>query len=258
MVETAHALRADPVAWKALLGLASHSYNNATTPDTAALVAGTGKSYWMTEASANGPEAPGDASQAASLASRFLNDVNHNVTDWIHFVGFEVPDPNDNATRILAYTPKPFVITMFQKYFYYRQLSEAFDIGAAFRRSQSSLDGDMTWTYGKKPHLSVAAARNRDGSWAVGLSNYTSNTFPEFDQFHKDNSGFSAQTFSVTVRVPELQRVKSLRFDVRRSNSGVNDRPAGTVVMHSGLVTVPNIGPLDLVTLRSLSAKGNR
>ena len=258
MAETSHALRADPVAWKATLGLASHSYNNGTTPDTAALVAGTGKSYWMTEASANGPEAPGDALQAASLASRFLNDVNHYVTHWIHFVGFEVPDPNDNATRILAYTPKPFAIRVFQKYFYYRQLSEAFDIGAVFRRSQSSVDGDMTWTYGKKPHLSAAAARNPDGSWAVGLSNYTSNAFLAFDQFHKDNSGFPAQTFSVTVRVPELLRVKSLWFALRRSNSGVNDRPAGTVVMHSGVVTVPNIGPLDLVTLRSLPAKGKR
>ena len=167
MVETSHALRADPAAWRALAGLASHSYNNATTPQTAALVAGTDKSYWMTEASDNGPEAPDDALRAASLASRYLNDMNHRVTDWIHFVGFEVPDPHDNATRILAYTPAPFSITTFQKYYYYRQLSRTFDVGAVFRHSQSGLDGDMTWAYGKKPHLSVGAARNPDGTWGV-------------------------------------------------------------------------------------------
>ena len=145
------ALKADPAAWNALAGIASHSYNMAATPEAAKRVLGTGKQYWMTEASDNGPEVPGDAVRAASLASRFLNDMNHGVTHWVHFVGFEVPDPNDNATRILAYTPKPFAITTFQKYYYYRQLSRAFDVGAVFRASQSSLDGDMTWTYGRSP-----------------------------------------------------------------------------------------------------------
>ncbi len=254
MLETAHALRADPDAWRALAGLASHSYNNATTPDSAALVAGTGKSYWMTEASDNGPEVPGDAQRAASLASRFLNDANHRVTHWIHFVGFEVPDPHDNATRILAYTPAPFALTVFQKYYYYRQLSGAFDVGAVFRHSVSSLDGDMTWTFGRKPHVNAAAARNPDGAWAVGLSDDTADDFPATTPFQRDNSGFPAQAFAVTVRVPELSAVHALRFAVRRSNSGVNDVPAGTVVMRDGVVTVPRIGPLDLITLRSLPA----
>ena len=260
LAETSHALRADPAAWQALAGLASHSYNNATTPQSADLEAGTDKSYWMTEASDNGPEAPGDALRAASLASRFLNDMNHRVTHWIHFVGFEVPDPHDNATRILAYTPTPFTITTFQKYYYYRQLSRAFDVGAVFRHSQSGLDGDMTWTYGKKPHLSAAAARNPNGAWSIGLSNFTSPTFQNADDekdFALHNSGYPAQTFAVTVRVPELARIKALRFAVRRSNSGVNDLRAGTVVMHGGVVTVPAVGPLDLVTLRSLPLKGN-
>ena len=250
--QTAHALRADRAAWRALAGLASHSYNNATTPESAALVAGTGKSYWMTEASANGPEAPGDAMQASSLASRFLNDVNHRVTHWVHFVGFEVPDPHDNATRILAYTPRPFAIIAFEKYYYYRQLARAFDVGAVFRHSVSSLEGDMTWTYGRKPRVSAAAARNPDGTWGIGLSDYTSDHFPAFDPFHRDNGGDPAQAFSVTVRVPELAKVKALRFAVRRSNRGVNDVPAGTLVMRGGVVTVPRIGPLDLITLRSL------
>ena len=259
LAETSHTLRADPVAWRALAGLASHSYNNATTPQAAELVAGTDKSYWMTEASDNGPEAPGDALRAASLASRFLNDMNHRVTHWIHFVAFEVPDPHDNATRILAYTPAPFAITTFQKYYYYHQLSQSFDIGAVFRHSQSGLDGDMTWTYGKKPHLSAGVARNPDGTWSIGLSNYTSPTFRDAadeKDFALHNSGYPAQTFAVTVRVPELARVKALRFAVRRSNSGVNDVAMGTIVMHSGVAVVPAVGPLDLVTLRSLPLKG--
>ena len=249
------ALRADPRAWAGLAGIASHSYNMAATERAAGYVAGTGKSYWMTEASDNGPEAPGDALRAASLASRFLSDMNHRVTDWIHFVGFEVPDPHDNATRILAYTPTPFAVTTFQKYYYYRQLSRTFDIGAVFRASGSSQDGDMTYTYGKKPKLTAAAARNPDGTWGIGLSNYTSPTFTDAGDekdFAVHNGGYAARTFAVTVRVPELASVKALRFAVRRSNSGVDDVPMGTVVMHNGVVMVSAVEPLDLVTLRSL------
>ncbi len=254
--ETARALKADPVAWRSLAGLASHSYSSGTTPDSAALVAGTGKSYWMTEASANGPEAPGDTEKASSLASRFLNDMNHGVTHWVHFVGFEVPDPHDNATRIFAYTPRPFATTKFQKYDYYRQLSQAFDVGAVFRTSQSTLDGDMTWTFGRKPHLTAAAARCPDGTWAVGLSDYTSDTFPASSQAEKDNSGYPAQAYAVTVRIPELAHAGAVRFRVHRGGVGLENTPQGTLIMHDGVVTIPRIGPLELVTLRSLPMPG--
>lgn len=262
LYEAVDTLHADPIAWNALLGIASHSYGNAATNEIAEKIAGPNglntKPYWMTEASDNGPEAPGNAERAASLASRFLGDMNRRVTRWIHFVGFEVPDPNDNSTRILAYTPRPFAVTTFQKYFYYKQLSSAFDVGAVFRRSRSSLDGDMLWGSSKKPFLSAAAAKNPDGTWAFGLSNYTSPEFSDADDpnnFALHTSGRHAQVFAVTVRVPELASVKILRFAVHRSGSGVNDVPDGTAVMHSGVVTVPKVGPLELVTLRSLSQK---
>ena len=258
LYDTVDALHADPDAWNSLRGIASHSYANATTNEIAEKIAGPDgrntKPYWMTEASDNGPEAPGNAERAASLASRFLGDMNRRVTCWIHFVGFEVPDPNDNSTRILAYTPKPFGITMFQKYFYYQQLSAAFDIGATFRRSRSSLDGDMLWGSSKKPRVTAAAARNPDGTWAIGLSNYTS---PDFSDADDPNSavlhigGRHARTFTVTVRVPEAASVKTLRFAVRRSSSRLNNVSSGVLVMHNGEVTVPNVGPFDLVTLRS-------
>jgi len=46
---------------------------------------------------------------------------------------------------------------------------------AAFLR----LDPEMTWTYGKKPKLIAAAARNADGTWAVGLANFTHASFTD-------------------------------------------------------------------------------
>ena len=59
---------------------------------------------------------------------------------------------------------KPFRTKVLKKYYTYQQLTQAFAEGAVFRASQSSLDGDMTWTYGQKPHLVAATALGRAGA----------------------------------------------------------------------------------------------
>ncbi len=248
--ETVENLKADAGAWRALSGVASHSYNMAATEKAAQLVAGSGKSYWMTEASANGPETPGDALQAASLASRFLSDMNHRVTHWMHFLGFETPDANDNATRIIAYTTHPLQATVFQKYFTYRQLSRVFEVGARFRHSQSSLEGEMTWTYGPKPRLTAAAAQNPDGSWAIGLANFTAPNFSAAPAENGYANGFEAQNFDVTVQIPELANVKSLRFGIERS--GLQNGAPKPLEMKAGQLLIADVAPLQVVTLRSL------
>lgn len=258
-------LHADPAAWGGLQGIATHSYNNAATEDMAKRSGG--KQYWITEAGGitDADEGPEDALQAASVASRFLNDVNHGVTHWQFFIGAEQADPKGNTGRILKFDPEtassPFRLTVLQKYYYLKQLSETFDLGAVFRHSLSSLDGEMTYTYGKKPRLNAAAARNPDGSWGIGFSNFTSPAFTDADDpknFAQHNSGYAARTFEVTVRVPELAAVKSLRFAAHRSSSGVSDRPTGVLVMHSGVLVVPAAGPLNLITLRSLPASAKK
>ena len=248
-------LRADPTAWVALAGVASHSYGMAATPEAARRVesaAGSpAKEYWMTEASDNGPETPGDAVRAAALATRFLNDMNHRTTHWIHFLGFEVADPHDNATRIIAYSPDPLRLTIFQKYYYYRQLAEAFDVGAVFRRCQSSTEGAMTWTYGRKPRLTAAAALNPDGSWSIGLCNFTSPTFTDdANQPNSATNGQPARTITATVRVPELVAAGPLRFTLHRSGPYLTNAPEGDLTLTGGDLSV-TLGPLELVTMRT-------
>ena len=257
--EAAAALAANPDAWAALDGLASHSYGMAATEEAARRVAapsgvGNAKSYWMTEASDNGAEVPGDATRAASLAGRFLNDVNHRVTHWVHFLGFEVPDPNDDATRILAYTPGPLRVTFFQKYYYYRQLAATFDPGATFRASISSAEGDMTWTYGRKPRLTVAAARNPDGTWGVGAVDFTSAAFRDDPaEPNSAGNGHPARSFRLTVRIEELAGSGAVPCSVRRSGPHLTDADEGTIELVDGAATV-DIGPLELVTLRTRPA----
>lgn len=250
------ALQQNETAWTALEGVASHSYNMGAMDRIAEMIAapdgGNTKEYWMTEASDNGPEQPGDRRRAASLSSRFLNDMNHRVTHWIHFLGFEVTDPKDNATRIIAYDPSPFRQTVFAKYYSYRQLSQAFDVGAVFRTCTSSLDGSMTWGFGLKPRVTAAAARNPDGRWSIGLSNYTAERFDDEknwgdEKWNREQGGHTpAQTFQVTIQIPELRDRGEITFNAWRTS----DTSPTSAILREGELTIA-VTPLELVTLRS-------
>ncbi|BDI32489.1 hypothetical protein CCAX7_45400 [Capsulimonas corticalis] len=251
------ALTADPEAWRGLYAFASHSYNNSTTNEIAEKIAGAGgKEYWMTEASANGSEEIGDTQAAASAASRVLNDLNHRVTRWIWFLGYEPADPNDDQTRLIRYHARPFQYDLLEPYYYLKQLAATFDVGSVCRRATSSLDGDMAYTSGKKPRITAAAAKNPDGSWSIGISNDTSPNFKDEDDekdFRLHNSGYAARTFQVTVSVAELAGMGNKTFSLHRS-SKTNNLPSETVIMHDGQVTV-SVAPLQLVTLRSSRGK---
>lgn len=248
--DTIDRLKKDADAWRSLGGVAFHSYSMAATDRAADSL--DGKSFWQTEASANGPESPGDALRATSLAARFLSDMNRRVTHWQHFLGFESIDPNDNATRILAYTPSPLRVTTFAKYGYYKQLAEAFDVGCVFRKSASDVDGAMTWTYGKKPRVTATAARNADGTWSIGVANFTAPTFDERVERHDTfDDGHAASPFAVTIVVPELAAAGDVPFTLHRSSATLANAAEGEAVMHAGRLTLPTVGPLELLTARS-------
>ncbi|HEX8237568.1 MAG TPA: hypothetical protein VF600_16545 [Abditibacteriaceae bacterium] len=263
------AVKADAEAWNVLDAISTHSYNMAATDKAASYVAGADgrntKEYWMTEASDNGPEEEGMAGvpaiRAASLSARFLNDMNHRVTHWVHFLGAEATKApyTDDATRIIAYEPKPFRLKVMKKYYTYQQLSRTFDVGAVFRDSQSSLDGDMTWTFGKKPHLFAATAQNPDGSWSTGICNFTADSFLNVqgwgdDKWNVEQGGQTpAQTFRVTLRVDELKNRAAVPFVVHRTNETLKNAKAETVTMKNGEVTI-TVAPLELVTLRSAAS----
>jgi hypothetical protein len=262
------ALKADAGAWAALAGPATHTYNMGARDEEARFVGGPAgpnlKDFWITESGGGTAlptsEPPGDARQAASMASRFLSDMNHRVTHWVWFLGAEEvrewPEGFDNVQRLIQYQPLragDWYLPLL-KYYYFRRLSLTFDGGATFRDSHSELEGDMTWTFGRKPRLTGAAAINPDGSWAIGLANYTSDQFesPGMSQFDRDNTGHAAQSFDVTLRVPELAGTGPAEFRVHRNGATLRDIDEGTVMMRDGMVTIPDVASLQLVTLRSV------
>jgi hypothetical protein len=162
-------LQADPAAWAALRGIATHSYNMAATPKFPAVIAGANKEYWQTEAGDTGNEGPADANRAASLSARFLNDLNHGVTHWIQFIGLseshDVTRDRDNATKFMVYDHKSARIFSHLKYDWFRQLRAAFPTGAEVYSVQATPGGDLLFSYGQKPLLNAAASA--PAGWAL-------------------------------------------------------------------------------------------
>ena len=245
-------LRDDPAAWAVLDGIATHSYNMAATAAFAILA--DGKEYWQTESSQPGREDdPHDAQWAAVTAAQFLNDMNHGVTHWMYFIGFMQEDPKDNGVRIIKFKRTPTGedwMTRQYKYFYLEQLTQAFDIGAVFRSCASSTEKEMTRTYGRKPRLNAAAARNSDGTWSIGIVNGTSNDIDMSTPFNAANAGRPAQTFTVTLQVEELSASGVITFHAARSSPEQANIDEGKIVMKNGEITL-TIKPLELLTLRS-------
>lgn len=244
------ALKADTTAWNALLGIAAHSYNMAATANSASKTFG--KPFWITECGMTGNEQPEDENRAAIPAARFLNDLNHKVTDWIWFAGFAAEDDittaPDNATKLAIYNEATASNIVSLKYYYLKQLVSTFDKGAVFRLTVSDTEGEMEYTYGQKPAINAAAAINPDGTWAVGIQNLTgiSSTFNDPPRV----SYYAATTYNVTTTIQELAGTGTKTFTLYRSKANNHFVNAGTVTMNNGAITV-QVAPRELVCLRS-------
>jgi O-glycosyl hydrolase len=249
------ALKADEVAWKALGGISTHSYDGAATERMANTIVGTGKDYWMTEFCVGGLEDPGDFFRASVESATFLSDVNNRVNYWLHFIDYVSNDRNDNGPRLIAYDGNiagDGWLKVFEQYYYLKQLGRTFDVGAVFRQSISSLESDMTWGRGHTPRITAAAARIPDGSWSNGISDYTSDNFPHHDWNETSMKGKPAQSFAVTVNIEELAKAGELRFTVQRIGPRAKDSSTEAVIVRDGRMTL-TINPFELVTLRSSS-----
>jgi hypothetical protein len=237
------AIRQDEVAWKSLDGIATHSYNMAANNQIATIAQSTGKAYWMTESGDNGYEYPGNRGRAAIAVARFLNDMNHYVTHWVWFIGAARFDQaNDNGVRLIPFKPEQEGKWYFPntKYYYFKQLAKVFDRGAKFRKSYSSIDGEMLWTYGQKPHLISATAQNPDHTWGIAVANITD----------KQEELYPPQDYLIKLRIAELADTPDQAFDLYRSFNGTADPRALRIHADHGQLTFP-IKSTEMVSLRS-------
>ena len=246
-------IKADPEAWAALRGIATHSYNMAATPDFPKIITGTDKQYWMTEASDNGNESETDVNRAASISARFLNDMNYGVTHWVYFIGFydspDVTKDQDNATKFMVYDFKQQRIFRHLKYDWFRQLRAAFPNGSRIYPLKATPGGDLVFTYGQKPYLNAAAAQRPDGGWSLGMVNLSG---------VKPNTSISkwypATTLNVTWHVTGLAADEAVSFSIFRSDVARRFVSDGKATMTKGGLSLI-LRPGELVTLVEKAAR---
>jgi hypothetical protein len=206
------------------------------------------KQYWMTEA--GGPHRDGsaehDATFAASVSARFLNDLNNGVTHWVWFIGLShgTQDVYQKLLMCEGSCADPARIYKNYGYHHVQLVSAAFPPGTTMRHVTSDLPRfpDMVWTYGPKPPLHAAAGRRPDGRFALAVVN--------------DTTGIEVHTASwdqpthyrVTFEVPELADVPSLTFDLCRTNPEVAARCGETLELTDGRATL-EVRSLELITL---------
>ena len=239
---------ADPTALASFDALGTHSYNMGATPEFAERVRAHDKQYWMTEAGGGhfDGSAEHDATFAASVSSRFLNDLNHGVTHWVWFIGLSEGSDDVYQKLVMCEGSCADPARIYKNYGYHhvQLVSAAFPPGTTMRHVTSDLPGfpDMVWTYGAKPPLHAAAGLRPDSRFALAVVN--------------DTAGIEVRTASwdqpthyrVAFEVPELADVPSLTFDLCRTNPQVAVQCGDTLELTNGRATL-EVRSLELITL---------
>jgi hypothetical protein len=241
-------VEADPEALAAVDGFATHSYNMAATPALGARVLAKGKSYWMTEAGGGGGDgsAEFDYRFAASLSSRFLNDLNNGVTHWVWFVGLGegTSDVYQKLVMCEGYCGNTGRIYVNYGYHHAKQILAAFPPGTVLHHVGSDLDGypDMTWSYGAKPPLHAAAGMRPDGRLALAVVNDTVGGGWEHGSWDEPAN------YEVFLDLGALVGPGALTFDLCRTDTEVQVDCGETVVATDGRLTLP-VTSMELITL---------
>ena len=269
--EYVNAIINNPMALQSTAAFATHSYNISITDEMTGLVhrhvSGNARSYWTTEASEFGTEKWEDAKEASSTLSRYFADMNHLCSVWMFYVGIKGVETDwrmsglqNTAFYMILYRTKEQDWGYLLKCYYFKQIGQTILPGAAMRAATTNLrqvdtsysrieDSTMVYAFGRKPPLYLASGVNPDGSWGVGISNYTSDSLPRdtaITKFHK------ATAYKVTVKIEELADSGDILFTAYRCNAvAPYIHKDSTLLMQKGEMTIDSIGPFDMITLRS-------
>lgn len=202
-LEMIEAITADPVALRAVRGLSTHSYSMAANTPIASAITAAKKEFWITEAGNTGHEDAGDTERASSLAARFLNDLNHQVTHWLHFIAYgdsgNLALDKDNATKLLVFDRKTGAVFESLQYSYLRMLRVAFPTGCKVFPVTADPGGDLLNSHGQKPPLNAAMAKLPDGRWSLAVVNLTGLTTTPIATYH------AASTLRVKLQLPAAE-----------------------------------------------------
>ena len=228
------AIRNNPTAWASLGVISSHSYSMALRPEDEAFKTNSGKEWWIGESSNNGAESLGDINAAGESIARVLHDFNSGADNWIWFIGHAPADAQDDRTRLIRYQESPFRTEKLEKFYYFKQFRDIFQDGSRIYDTISNRENKMPWTYQNYADMQATGAKNTDGSWSLGVVNY------------------SGQAQSAKFKINELSGQSGLNFDIFRSNGTDRGTKIGTTTMVNGEVVIPqDLQSKDFVTLKS-------
>ena len=234
------AIRNNPTAWAALGVISSHSYSMALRPEDEAFKNNSGKEWWIGESSNNGSEALGDKNAAAESVARVLHDFNSGADNWIWFIGHAPADSNDDRTRLIRYWESPFRSEKLEKFYYFKQFRDIFKDGTRIHDTVSNTEGKMPWTYQNYADMQSVAGQNTDGSWSLGVVNYSTN---------QQKAKF---------KINQLVGQSNLNFDIFRSNGSDRGVKVGTSTMVNGELNIPfNVNAKEFITLKSTNSTSN-
>jgi Glycosyl hydrolase catalytic core len=238
---------ADPAALASFDALGTHSYNMAATPEFAQWVLAHDKQYWMTEAGGGQYDgsAEFDATFAATVSARFLNDLNNGVTHWVWFIGLSY-GTRDVYQKLVMCEVTCVDGRIYKNYGYHhvQQVTTSFPPGTVMRHVTSDLPDfpDLLYSYGAKPPLNAAAGVRPDGRWALAVVNDTSGIAEQIASWDPPTH------YRVTLEVPELAATPRLTFDLCRTNPEVAVQCGETVELTDGRATI-EVRSLELITL---------
>lgn len=238
------AITADPVALRAVRGLSTHSYSMAANPLIADAVTAAKKEFWITEAGNTGHEDAGDTGRAASLAARFLNDLNHQVTHWLHFIAYgdsgNLALDKDNATKLLVFDRKTSTVFESLQYSYLRMLRVAFPTGCKVYPLTANPGGDLLNSHGQKPPLNAAMAKLPDGRWSLAVVNLTGLAQTPTATYHP------ASTLRVKFQLPAAESRLNKTFQHWHSDPEKKIVDAGRLPMSNGTLEI-ELPPQELM-----------
>ncbi len=248
--------KARPEAWSNIDMLSTHSYNMSVTEQIGKYTDELeSKRFWQTESSITHYDDSAGYGVAVTTAARFINDLNHWCTLWMHFQG--ISSGTTERTSVSGWNGAKREPEHKKMYWYIKQIVDTYDKGAIFYHSISDQLGEMEYTYGIKCPLYCATAQNPDGTWAICVLNATDTVMREAEQpmskFRKENVLRADTVMNVKLNVLGLAESGTQKFKVMRSGKEGLYEEVSEITAEDGVINL-TLQPGDLYSLRSVNS----
>jgi hypothetical protein len=235
---------ADPTALAAIDAFACHSYRWSPLKSAGDKILAAGKEFHQNEsADGDGNSRTDDAGENFRCIARYINDLNHGVSDWYWFVGIHGKNMNDLGNGVydagtenlkiamINYAPNLGKIIAFPRYYYFKHVNSVLPVGTVMRNCTGANSVDIGFYDSKvinNQKVVATVGKRPDGRIIAVIGS-------EVDQ-------------TITINIAELAGTGSKTFSVIRSKLGSYEQNGGTITVTNGSVSI-QAAQYELITL---------